>query len=150
MSFKVKIEYTNENCKLEKHGNCYDVKAAKDINFQKNNKAMIPLGFKTEMHKALRASLYPRSSSFKNWGFIQTNSIGEIEPDFGGEWNLPVYFLTQGALKDIKEGDRIAQVRFSIREDASWWDKIKSLFTKIEVIESKVNSTRQGFGSTGK
>lgn len=151
MNFKVKIKYLNENCKLEKHGNCYDVKSAKNLRIIKGNKALIPLGFTTEMDKSLRATVIPRSSSFSSWGFIQTNSIGEIEWDYGGEWKLPAFFLAKGMETEIKEGQRVGQIRFTLKEDASFWNKIKFLFCKIKVIEvEETKSTRKGFGSTGK
>lgn len=149
MAFIVKITYLNSSCKIQKYGNWIDVKASKQITGNVGVSRLIPLGFKTEMDKYLRAEIKPRSSSFKYYNFIQTNSVGEIESNYGDEWKLPVYFLGKG---EISEGDRIAQINFSVKADAPWYIKLKALFCKIkikEVSEVDIKSTRKGFGSTG-
>lgn len=40
---------------------------------------LIPLGVAMEIPKGYEAIIAPRSSAFKNWGIIQTNSIGIID-----------------------------------------------------------------------
>ena len=57
-------------------GNWIDVYSRKDIFVEKNNRAMIPLGFALELPEGWEGHLAPRSSTFKSWGIIQTNSVG--------------------------------------------------------------------------
>lgn len=56
--------------------------------------------------------MVPRSSTFKNYGIIQTNSCGIIDGTYCGDddmWRMPVY-----AVRDtvIHVNDRICQFRF--------------------------------------
>lgn len=43
------------------------------------NNALIPLGVAMKLPKGFEAIVAPRSSSFKNFGIIQSNSIGIID-----------------------------------------------------------------------
>ena len=110
---------------------------------------LIPLGVAMEMPKGYEAILVPRSSAFKDWGFIQTNSEGIIDNSYAGdkdEWKLPVV-----ATKDvtIPMGTRIAQFRIQLKQQATCWQKLKWLFTgapKLVKVDSLNNKVRGGFG----
>jgi dUTP pyrophosphatase len=48
--------------------------------------------------------LSPRSSTFKTWGIIQTNSSGKIDNSYSGdedEWGMPVYALKDGIIENL-------------------------------------------------
>lgn len=86
------------------------------------------------------AHIVPRSSTFKNWKIIQTNSVGIIDNSYSGEndqWMMPVY-----AVEDtkIKKNDRICQFRIL--------EKMPVL--EIQEVEHLNDVSRGGFGSTGK
>ncbi len=105
---------------------------------------MIPLGFALELPKGFEAHLAPRSSTFKTWGIIQTNSVGIIDDTYIGdndEWHMPVFCLQEKDEKGtlIKKGDKIAQFRIM---------EVMPNFDFVEV-ESFGNEDRGGFGSTG-
>ena len=74
---KIRIKYFEESTKLKKiaKGNWIDVYANKDVFVKVNERAMIPLGFALELPRGWEAHLAPRSSTFKTWGIIQTNSV---------------------------------------------------------------------------
>lgn len=105
---------------------------------------MIPLGFALELPKGWEGHLAPRSSTFKTWGIIQTNSVGVVDDTYIGDndqWHMPVYCLdskNEGGTW-IKKGDKIGQFR------------IMEVMPEIEFEEVEVfnNSDRGGFGSTG-
>lgn len=122
---------------------------------------MIPLGFALELPQGWEAHLAPRSSTFKTWGIIQTNSVGVVDDTYIGDndqWHMPVYCLQgkytkkySGTLCNItldeiehegtwiKEGDKIGQFR------------IMEVMPEIEFdeVESFGNTDRGGFGTTG-
>jgi len=82
----------------------------------------------------------PRSSTFKNFGVIQTNSMGIIDNSYCGpndQWFFPAY-----ALRDtvIEVNDRICQ--FRIMENQP-----ELIFTEDSL---EKNEDRGGHGSTGK
>ena len=84
--------------------------------------------------------MVPRSSTFKNFGIIQTNSMGVIDETYCGDndqWFFPAY-----ALRDtvIHVNDRICQFRIMEHQPAVTFSETESLG----------NEDRGGHGSTGK
>ena len=53
-----------------------DLRAAKEIELKKGEYALIPLGVAMELPKGYEAHVIPRSSTYKNFGILQTNSCG--------------------------------------------------------------------------
>ena len=144
---KMKIKYFDDAIRLIRvsKGNWIDVYANKDIFIALNDRAMIPLGFALELPQGWEGHLAPRSSTFKTWGIIQTNSVGVVDDTYIGDndqWHMPVYCLQA---KDengtwIRKGDKIGQFR------------IMEVMPEIEFEEVEFfnNTDRGGFGSTGK
>ena len=139
----IKIKYFNENLdrisKVDK-GDWIDLRSAEDVFLERGEFKLIPLGVAMEIPEGYEAHIAPRSSSFKNWGFIQTNSVGVIDNSYSGDndqWFLPVY-ATRDAV--IKKNDRVCQFRIIEK-----MPEIK--FNEVEKLEG---ADRGGFGSTGK
>lgn len=141
----VKVKYfDNELEKLEYIGegvsDWVDLRAAVDLRIWRGEFHLIPLGVAIEIPKGYEALVVPRSSTFKNWGLIQANSMGVIDEAFCGDndqWHLPVY-ATQTTR--IHKNDRICQFRIIKHQPAL-------IFTEVD---SLGNPDRNGFGSTGK
>ena len=147
---KIRIKYFEGATKLKKitKGNWIDVYARKDVFVPFGKRAMIPLGFALELPKGWEGHLAPRSSTFRTWGLIQTNSVGVVDDTYIGdndEWNMPVYCLKGHDSKDgvtgtlIKCGDKIGQFRIM--------EVMPEL--EFEEVESFGNMDRGGFGTTG-
>ena len=101
---------------------------------------MIPLGVAMKLPLGYEAHLYPRSSTFKNFGLIMTCSAGIIDEAYCGnndQWMFPAYALRDG---NVRKGDRIAQFRINKHQP-------NIDFNIIEKLEEK---DRGGFGRTGK
>lgn len=116
-----------------------DLRSATDITLKKGEFALIPLGVAIKLPKGYEAIIAPRSSSFKNWGILQTNSIGVIDETYcgnGDQWLMPVYATRD---TEIKLNDRVCQFRIVEHQPT-----IK--FAPVEKLE---NTNRGGFGSTG-
>ena len=112
----------------------------KEVELKKGEFALIPLGIAMELPAGYEAHVVPRSSTFKNFGIIQTNSMGIIDETYCGDndqWFFPAY-----ALRDtvIHVNDRICQFRIMEHQPA------------LEFEETAVlgNLDRGGHGSTGK
>lgn len=143
MSLKIiKIKYVRDN--MEKivqidKGDWIDLRAAEDICLEPGEYKLIPLGVAMALPPNYEALLIPRSSTFKKYGVIQTNSIGLIDETYCGdndEWLLPVY-ATRTVL--IPKNTRICQFRIL---------KHQPLVAFAEV-EHLSDTDRGGFGSTG-
>lgn len=114
----------------------------------------IPLGVAIEMPKGTECHLLPRSSTFKKWGLIQTNSMGIIDRTYASdkdEWKLPVVATREVT---IPKGTRIAQFKVVPSQKATILQKLKWLFSngvKLKAVSSLNNPERGGFGNgTGK
>lgn len=140
LSIKVKY-FTDDIERLSKitKGDWIDLRAAKDMDIKAGASALIPLGVAIELPKGYEAIVAPRSSTFKNWGILQTNSIGIIDESYCGDndqWFMPVY-----ATRDIHIDKNSRVCQFRIVEH-------QPLFF-INEVESLENEDRGGYGSTG-
>lgn len=151
----IRIKYFDDAKKLEKisKGDWIDLYANKEMFILEGERAMIPLGVAMELPEGYEAHVVPRSSTFKTWGIIQTNSFGVIDHSYCGDndqWHFPAYCLvgndeinrvTGRIVKGthIHKGDKICQFR------------IMEIQPKIEFeeVEHLGNEDRGGFGSTG-
>ena len=139
---KLQIKYHNEEIgkikKIDK-GDWIDLRAAEKVELKQGEFAMISLGISVKMPDGWEAYIAPRSSTFKTWGIIQTNSIGIVDNSYSGNndiWKMPVY-----ATRDtvINVNDRICQ--FRIMPKMPTFD--------IEIVTNLEGPDRGGFGSTG-
>ena len=144
---QLKVKYFDKNIKrLEKisQGDWIDLRAASDVIMHPGDFKLIPLGIAVELPEGYEAHIVPRSSTFKNFGIIQTNSMGIIDHSYCGDndqWFMPAYCL-ENRHKDktlIKKNDRVCQFRI-----------VKSQPTlKIKEVDYLDNEDRGGHGSTG-
>ena len=141
---KIKIKYFTDKIEpldyMEGKSDWIDMRASEEVTLKAGEFALIPLGVAMELPKGYEAHLVPRSSTFKNWGIIQTNSVGIVDGSYCGDndmWRMPVY-----AVRDtvIHVNDRICQFRIFENQPKITFDEVESLG----------NKNRGGFGSTGK
>lgn len=117
-----------------------DLRASEEVTLKAGEFCLISLGVAMELPEGYEAHVVPRSSTFKNYGIIQTNSCGIIDGTYCGDddmWRMPVY-----AVRDtvIHVNDRICQFRIFENQPKITFDEVESLG----------NKNRGGFGSTGK
>lgn len=138
---KVKVKYFDEACKIEKivQGDWIDLRCEKNIGYGKGQHLLVPLGIAMEIPEGYEAHLAPRGSTFKNFGFLQTNSVGIIDNSYCGDndkWFMSVFCTRPGM---ISKGDRVCQFRIIEKMDE----------LEIEEVEVLGNEDRGGHGSTG-
>ena len=139
----IKIKYlSNAIEKLEKIsvGDWIDLRCAKETILKAGDFSLIPLGVAMQLPKGYEALVVPRSSTFKHFGIIQTNSMGVIDESYCGDndqWHFPAY-----ALRDtvIHVNDRICQFRIVKHQPE----------IELQQVEVLGNLDRGGIGSTGK
>lgn len=142
---KIKIKYLHDDLikleNIENKSDWIDLRCAskEDIIMKAGEFKLIPLGVAMELPKGYEAHVVPRSSTFKNFGIIQTNSQGIIDNSYKGDndfWFFPAY-----ALRDtiIKFNDRICQFRIEKKQPDIKFEEVKFLG----------NDNRGGYGSTG-
>ena len=140
----IKIQYLNDEIKrleyIDGKSDWIDLRAAERVELKAGEFKLIPLGIGMKLPEGYEANIVPRSSTFKNYGIIQTNSFAVIDNSYCGDedmWRMPVY-----ATRDtvINKNDRICQFRINKNQP----------YVKFETVEKLESINRGGFGITGK
>ena len=83
---RIKIKYhSSEISKLEYiegKSDWIDLRAAEHVVLKKGEFKLINLGISMELPKGYEAVIVPRSSTYKNFGIIQTNHMGVIDETY--------------------------------------------------------------------
>lgn len=175
MKIKIKVYEKTPGCMPEifNVGDCIDLRTAEEYTFKcphakmlhKQKKEELPmerfrdvvfnytlldLGVIIELPEGYEGILIPRSSTFKRWGLIQTNSIGEIDLTYRGPndvWRMPV--LATRSIT-IPKGERICQFRIQLSQKATMWQKLKWLFSSgVEIERITELSHKESRGGIG-
>jgi dUTP pyrophosphatase len=159
----IEVKYFDNNLpKLEitEKGDCIDLRVSKvyrmkshsglpmkdkeevefPYHYHNDDVLFFKLGVGMKLPKGYKANVYPRSSTFKNYGFILTNSVGIIDNSYCGntdEWAAMMYCTREGV---INYGDRILQF-----EPVPVYTHNFS----YEEVEELDEDSRGGYGSTG-
>ena len=140
----LKIRYLSD--KIEKlrfidgKSDWIDLRSAEEVEMKAGEARLISLGIAVQLPKGYEAHVVPRSSTFKNFGLIQTNHMGVIDESYCGdndEWRVPVM-----AVRDtcIHVNDRICQFRIMEHQP-------EIIFEEVDHLDG---CDRGGFGTTGK
>ena len=139
----IKIKYHNANLEkltyIDGKSDWIDLRAAEDVTMKAGEFRIISLGVSMEIPEGYEAHIVPRSSTFKKWGILQTNSMGVIDNSYSGEndiWSMPVYAVRD---TEIHVNDRICQFRIEKNQP-------EIAFVEVEHMDA---TDRGGFGSTG-
>ena len=100
---------------------------------------LISLGIAMKLPKGYEAHIVPRSSTFKNFGIIQTNHQAVIDESYCGDedvWRYPALAMRHTV---IHKGDRICQFRIMQKMPP----------VRFEEVDKLENPSRGGIGSTG-
>ena len=161
---KLRVKYLDGAKKMEKitKGTWIDVYAYEDTFVPVGQRKMINLGFALELPQGWEGHLAPRSSTFKTWGIIQTNSVGVVDDTYIGDndiWHMPVYCLdpkdeSETGIREISNGDYECNIEYGTwihKGDKIGQFRIMEVMPEIEFeeVESFGNADRGGFGTTG-
>ena len=120
-------------------GSWIDLYTYEEVTLKQGDQKYINLGVAMKLPDGYEAIMSPRSSTFKNWGITQTNSIGVIDSTYCGDndiWMFPAH-----ATKNITipANTRICQFRIQKEQPSIVFNKVESLNTE----------DRGGLGSSG-
>lgn len=117
-----------------------DLRAAETVDIDPMEFKLIPLGIAMQLPAGYEAHVIPRSSTFKNFGIIQANSMGLIDESYCGDndqWYFPAIALRKTT---IRTNDRICQFRIMKHQPQ----------IEFREVDDLNNESRGGIGSTGK
>lgn len=144
MSETIRIKYFTDQIEklryIDGKSDWIDLRAAEDITLKQGEFKLVPLGVAMQLPASYEAHVVPRSSTFKNFGVLQVNSMGVIDASYCGDndqWFMPVLAMRD---TEIHVNDRICQ--FRIMKNQPQID--------FELVEHLDGEDRGGFGSTGK
>lgn len=124
---------------IEGKSDWIDLRSAEHVVLKQGEYRLISLGVSMQLPAGYEAIIAPRSSTFKNFGIIQTNHIGIVDETYCGNddiWRMPVLAMRD---TEINVNDRICQFRIQKHQPEIVFDEIDDLG----------NVNRGGFGSTG-
>ena len=140
----IKVKYFSDDmeplCYVDGKSDWIDLHTAEEVTLKAGEFRLIPLGVAIALPEGYEAHIVPRSSTFKNYGILQTNSMGVVDSSYCGDndqWRMPVY-----ATRDvtIEKGARICQFRIMKNQP-------QLEFLTVDHLDGP---DRGGFGSTGK
>lgn len=101
---------------------------------------MLSLGVAMALPKGYEAIVAPRSSTFSNWGLLQTNGIGVIDNGYRGDGDIWMvqFYCTRDTV--IEKGDRVCQFRIQKNQPELSFERVSQLGSE----------DRGGFGQSGK
>ena len=112
---KIRIKYFSDDIErlryIDGKSDWIDLRASERVELKEGEFQLIPLGVAMQLPDGYEGHLVPRSSTFRTYGILQTNSCGVIDGSYCGDedmWRMPVY-----ATRDtvIEKNDRICQFR---------------------------------------
>lgn len=140
---EIKIKYFDKEIdkikNIEGKSDWFDLRASETIEMKAGDFKLIPLGIGAILPDGYEANIVPRSSTFKNYGILQTNCYGVIDNSYSGdndEWKFPAY-ATRDTI--INKNDRICQFRINKKQP-------EYQFVEVEHLN---DLDRGGFGSSG-
>jgi len=139
----IKIKYFTDKieklCYIAGNSDWIDLRVAEDVVMKKGEFRLIRLGVAMELPRGYEAHVVPRSSTFKNFGLIQTNHMGVIDESYKGdadEWKWPALAMRD---TEVHVGDRLCQFRIMKHQP-------QINFLEVDSLE---NEDRGGFGTSG-
>lgn len=140
----LKIKYLNDEITRLKYidgkSDWIDLRSAERVELKAGEFRLIHLGVAIQLPAGYEAHIVPRSSTFKNFGILQANSMGIIDETYCGpnDW----YRFPALAMRDtvIEVNDRICQFRIEKHQPQIVFEEVDEL----------TGTDRGGFGSTGK
>lgn len=116
-----------------------DLRSAEHVILKKGEFRLIGLGVSMQLPCGYEAVIVPRSSTYKNFGIIQTNHMGVVDETYCGDndvWKMPALAVRD---TEIHVNDRICQFRIQKHQPQILFEETDSLG----------NEDRGGIGSTG-
>lgn len=141
---KIDIKYHSNDIEklryIDNKSDWIDLRSAQKYELKAGDFVLINLGVSMKIPEGYEAHIAPRSSTFKTWGILQTNSVGVVDNSYSGDndiWMMPVY-ATRDTVIEIN--DRVCQFRIMEKQNLAGFNEVEKLD----------DTDRGGFGSTGK
>ncbi len=116
-----------------------DLRSACDVTMKKGEFRLVDLGVSVQLPPGYEMLIAARSSTFKNYGLIQTNAVGIVDESYCGDEDHLMWPCYATRDTRIRVNDRICQFRIIEHQP-------QIRFCEVDHLG---NADRGGFGSTG-
>ncbi|MCL2496266.1 MAG: deoxyuridine 5'-triphosphate nucleotidohydrolase [Clostridiales bacterium] len=140
MQIEVMYHSDTEKITVHENGDWLDLRAAERVEFKAGEHKLISLGVSMRLPAGYEAHVAPRSSTFKHWGLLQTNSPGIIDESYAGPEDI--WFFSAYATRDtvVEKNERICQFRLVEKMPRP----------QIQEVDYLNSPKRGGYGSSGR
>ena len=143
MSEVIKIKYHSDQIEkldyIAGKSDWIDLRSAEDVTLGAGEFHLINLGVSVQLPEGYEMIIAPRSSTYKNFGLIQTNSIGVVDESYCGDNDILRMPVKADRHTEIHVNDRVCQFRIMKHQPTI-------VFEEVEHLEGQ---DRGGFGTTG-
>ena len=143
MSEVIKIKYHSDQIEkldyIAGKSDWIDLRSAEDVTLEAGEFHLINLGVSVQLPEGYEMIIAPRSSTYKNFGLIQTNSIGVVDESYCGDNDILRMPVKADRHTEIHVNDRVCQFRIMKHQPTI-------VFKEVEHLEGQ---DRGGFGTTG-
>lgn len=143
MSEVIKIKYHSDQIEkldyIAGKSDWIDLRSAEDVTLEAGEFHLINLGVSVQLPEGYEMIIAPRSSTYKNFGLIQTNSIGVVDESYCGDNDILRMPVKAERHTEIHVNDRVCQFRIMKHQPTI-------VFEEVEHLEGQ---DRGGFGTTG-
>lgn len=143
MSEVIKIKYHSDQIEkldyIAGKSDWIDLRSAEDVTLEAGEFHLINLGVSVQLPEGYEMIIAPRSSTYKNFGLIQTNSIGVVDESYCGDNDILRMPVKADRHTEIHVNDRVCQFRIMKHQPTI-------VFEEVEHLEGQ---DRGGFGTTG-
>ena len=143
MSEVIKIKYHSDQIEkldyIEGKSDWIDLRSAEDVTLEAGEFHLINLGVSVQLPEGYEMIIAPRSSTYKNFGLIQTNSLGVVDESYCGDNDILRMPVKADRHTEIHVNDRVCQFRIMKHQPTI-------VFEEVEHLEGQ---DRGGFGTTG-
>ena len=143
MSEVIKIKYHSDQIEkldyIAGKSDWIDLRLAEDVTLEAGEFHLINLGVSVQLPEGYEMIIAPRSSTYKNFGLIQTNSIGVVDESYCGDNDILRMPVKADRHTEIHVNDRVCQFRIMKHQPTI-------VFEEVEHLEGQ---DRGGFGTTG-
>lgn len=140
----IKIKYHSDKIDkltyIDGKSDWIDLRSAEDVVLEAGDFHLIDLGISVKLPDGYEMIIAPRSSTYKNFGIIQTNSIGVVDETYCGDNDIIKMPVRADRHTEIHVNDRVCQFRIQKHQPQIVFEEVEHL----------TGPDRGGFGSTGK
>ena len=137
----IRIRYHSDEIKklqyIDGKSDWIDLRSAEHVILKKGEFRLISLGVAMQLPEGYEAVIVPRSSTYLNFGIIQTNHMGVVDETYCGDddvWMMPVLAVTAY----VSSGFRSTSRRFPLKR----WNILEMRIVEVLEVPEQISRAK--------